>query len=84
MTGEITLTGKILAIGGIKEKVLASYRNGITTILLPTDNKKDADEDIPKEVLEKITLHYVSDIREALSITLAAGSEEKEEKEEKA
>jgi len=80
MTGEITLTGKILAIGGIKEKVLASYRNGITTILLPADNKKDADEDIPKEVLEKITLHYVNDIQEALSITLTADSIDKEAK----
>ncbi|MBL7006521.1 MAG: endopeptidase La [Spirochaetia bacterium] len=78
MTGEITLTGKILAIGGIKEKVLASYRNGITTILLPAENRKDAEEDIPKEVLEKITLHYVKDIQEALTITLAIDSSEKE------
>ena len=80
MTGEITLTGKILAIGGIKEKVLASYRNGITTILLPADNKKDADEDIPKEVLEKVTLHYVSDIQEALSITLATAIDNSDNK----
>ncbi|MCK5155916.1 MAG: endopeptidase La [Spirochaetales bacterium] len=79
MTGEITLTGRILAIGGVKEKVLASYRNGITTILLPAENQKDADEDIPKEVLEKITIHYVSDIQEALSITLLTANNDQKD-----
>lgn len=78
MTGEITLTGRIMAIGGVKEKVLASYRNGITTILLPKENRKDAEEDLPKEVLDSITIHYIQDIREALAITFPDLHETKE------
>ena len=70
MTGEITLTGRIMPIGGVKEKVLAAYRNGIRNIILPHENSKDAQEDLPDEVKEKITIHYVSDVLEALSITL--------------
>jgi len=70
MTGEITLTGRILAIGGVKEKILASHRNGITTVLLPYDNKEDADEDIPGEVLDTISIHYIQNFRETLAFTL--------------
>ncbi len=66
MTGEMTLTGKILAIGGVKEKVLASYRNGIKRILLPIKNENDAAEDIPRSVHEDITISYVSHIQDAL------------------
>lgn len=70
MTGEITLTGRILAIGGVKEKILASHRNGITTVLLPYDNKDDADEDVPGEVLDTISIHYIQNFRDTLAFTL--------------
>ena len=53
MTGEITLRGRVLAIGGLKEKALAAFRNGITTIIIPKDNQKDLEE-IPQEIREKI------------------------------
>ncbi|MBF0715606.1 endopeptidase La [Gemelliphila palaticanis] len=67
MTGEITLHGKVLPIGGVKEKVLSSEKMGINTIILPEKNKRDI-VDIPKEVLEKINLHFVSNIKEVFEI----------------
>ena len=72
MTGEITLTGRVLAIGGVKEKVLAAYRNKMTTVLLPKDNMKDIDE-LPKEVKSKINFVFASSVKEAL-LTLFPGS----------
>jgi ATP-dependent Lon protease len=68
MTGEITLTGRVLAIGGVKEKVLAAYRNNMTTVLLPAENMKDIEE-LPKEVKGKINFVFASSVKEAL-ITL--------------
>ena len=65
MTGEITLTGRVLAIGGVKEKVLAAYRNNMTTVLLPAENKKDIEE-LPKEVKSKINFVFASTVKEAL------------------
>jgi len=70
MTGEITLRGRVLPIGGVKEKVLAAYRAGIPTVLLPKENKKDL-EDIPGNVLEKINIRFISDIQEVLLNSLA-------------
>jgi ATP-dependent Lon protease len=70
MTGEITLRGKVLPIGGVKEKVLAAHRAGVTTILLPRDNEKDL-ADIPKNVLDALDLHLVSTMDEVLKIALA-------------
>lgn len=67
MTGEITLTGRVLAIGGVKEKVLAAYRNNMTTVLLPADNMKDIEE-LPKEVKNKINFVFASTVKEALLI----------------
>lgn len=67
MTGEITLTGKVLPIGGLKEKVLAAYRNKITNIILPDTNKMDL-EDIPKEVRAKINFFFVETAQEVISI----------------
>lgn len=66
MTGEITLTGKILEIGGLKEKLLAALRGGIKTVLIPQANKKDLEE-MPKEVLDKIKIIPISRIEEALA-----------------
>jgi ATP-dependent Lon protease len=70
MTGEITLRGKVLPIGGVKEKVLAAHRAGVTNIVLPRDNEKDL-ADIPKNVLDSLNLHLVSTMDEVLKIALA-------------
>ncbi len=65
MTGEITLRGKVLPVGGIKEKVLAAYRAGIRTILLPKDNERDVD-DIPQNIRKQIDFIYLTHARETL------------------
>jgi ATP-dependent Lon protease len=69
MTGEITLRGKILPIGGIKEKLLAAHRAGITTLLLPKDNQKDL-ADIPADVLDDMTIELVESMDEILPMAL--------------
>jgi ATP-dependent Lon protease len=69
MTGEITLRGKVLPIGGVKEKLLAAHRFGIDTIILPKDNEKDLIE-LPEEVREVLSIHLVETIDEVLSLAL--------------
>src|SRR2546429_2974926 len=69
MTGEITLRGKVLPIGGVKEKLLASHRMGLRTIVLPKDNEKDL-ADIPQEILSSLTIHIVETMDEVLQIAL--------------
>ncbi len=69
MTGEITLRGKVLPVGGIKEKILAAKRSGITDILLCRDNRKDIEE-IPAMYLGGVTFHYVEDVREVFDFAL--------------
>jgi ATP-dependent Lon protease len=69
MTGEITLRGKVLPVGGIKDKVLAAYRGGITEIVLPKENEKDLEE-IPTEVREAMEFHLVESMDEVLRLTL--------------
>ena len=69
MTGEVTLTGQVLAIGGLKEKLLAAHRAGIKEVLLPKDNEKDL-KDIPKKVKEDIKITLVSNVDEVLKIAL--------------
>lgn len=69
MTGEVTLRGRVLEIGGVKEKVIAAHRAGIRTIILPKDNKKDL-EDIPKSVTRDLTFHFVEHMDEVLKIAL--------------
>ncbi len=69
MTGEITLRGKVLPIGGVKEKLLAAHRFGLKTIILPKENEKDL-ADIPEEVREDLTIHTVDMIDEVLNIVL--------------
>ena len=70
MTGEITLRGKVLPVGGVKEKVLAAHRAGLKTIVLPKDNEKDL-ADIPKNVLDALDLYTVESMDEVLKVALA-------------
>jgi ATP-dependent Lon protease len=73
MTGEITLSGRVLPIGGLKEKILGAVRAGITEIMLPKENEADL-EDLPAEVREKICVHAVEELGEVLAIALRGGS----------
>ncbi len=70
MTGEITLRGKVMPIGGIKEKVLAAYRSGIRTVILPKKNEMDLMEDLPKELREQMHFVFVTEIRQVLDAAL--------------
>ncbi len=69
MTGEVTLQGKVLPIGGVKQKVLAAQRAGITEVLLPARNEADLD-DVPEAIREVMTIHFASDVREVLARAL--------------
>jgi ATP-dependent Lon protease len=69
MTGEVSLTGRVLPIGGVKQKLLAAHRAGITTVLLPRRNEPDLD-DVPESVREQLTVHLVGDVREAIDLAL--------------
>ncbi|MGW0531596.1 endopeptidase La [Streptomyces sp. NPDC003032] len=69
MTGEISLTGRVLPIGGVKQKLLAAHRAGITTVIIPKRNEADLD-DVPAEVLEKLDVHAVTDVRQVLELAL--------------
>jgi len=73
MTGEVSLTGRVLPIGGVKQKLLAADRAGITTVLIPARNAPDLD-DVPAEVLSRLTVHPVSDVRQALELALEPAS----------
>jgi ATP-dependent Lon protease len=76
MTGEITLSGNVLPIGGVKEKVLAAKRAGVHNVILPAENKTNVEEDLTTEQLENLSIHYVSSIREVLEIALPSNSRE--------
>jgi ATP-dependent Lon protease len=65
MTGEITLRGKVLPVGGIKEKVLAAHRAGIREVILPSRNERDI-EDVPEELRRQISFVFVDDAEEVL------------------
>src|SRR6266567_4921920 len=82
MTGEITLRGKVLPIGGAKEKVLAAYRSGIRTVILPKKNEQDLLEDLPKELREEMKFVYASDIKQVLNAALVPALKTTQEKDE--
>ncbi|MEV0534997.1 endopeptidase La [Kitasatospora sp. NPDC050463] len=69
MTGEVSLTGRVLPIGGVKQKLLAADRAGVSTVIIPKRNEADLD-DVPAEVLERLTVHPVADVREVLKLAL--------------
>jgi ATP-dependent Lon protease len=76
MTGEITLSGNVLPVGGIKEKVLAAKRAGVHDVILPADNKTNVEEDLTPEQLHGLTTHYVKTIDEVLEIALPASPQQ--------
>jgi len=70
MTGEVTLSGRVLAVGGIKEKVLAARRAGVNTVILPRRNEKNLLEDVPSKLRETMTFHLVDSVTEVLDLAL--------------
>jgi ATP-dependent Lon protease len=70
MTGEITLSGNVLPVGGIKEKFLAARRAGVETIILPAENRQNVEEDLTPEMMEGVTVHYASRIEDVLAVAL--------------
>jgi len=70
MTGEITLSGNVLPVGGIKEKFLAAKRAGVTTVILPAENRQNVEEDLTPELTEGVTIHYASRIEDVLAVAL--------------
>jgi len=82
MTGEITLSGNVLPIGGVKEKVLAAKRAGVHDVILPAENKTNVDEDLTPEQLEGISVHYVKAITDVLNIALPTSSKQEREDEQ--
>jgi ATP-dependent Lon protease len=69
MTGEVTLRGRVLPIGGVKQKVLAAHRSGLTDVVLPRGNERDLD-DVPASVRDEMRFHLVDDVREVLDVAL--------------
>ncbi|HEX3894211.1 MAG TPA: endopeptidase La [Terracidiphilus sp.] len=70
MTGEITLSGNVLPVGGIKEKFLAARRAGVQTIILPADNRQDVEEDLTPEMMQGVDVHFASQIEDVLAVAL--------------
>ncbi|MEW2129610.1 endopeptidase La [Streptomyces sp. NPDC005435] len=74
MTGEVSLTGRVLPIGGVKQKLLAAHRAGVSTVIIPKRNEADLD-DVPAEVLDKLDVHAVTDVRQVLELALAPAAQ---------
>ena len=72
MTGEVTLNGRVLPIGGVKQKLLAAQRAGLTEVFLPQRNEPDLD-DVPAEVLDALTVHVVGDVLDVVAGALESG-----------
>jgi len=70
MTGEITLSGNVLPVGGIKEKFLAARRAGVQTIILPAENRQDVEEDLTPDLIGGVDIHYASRIEDVLAVAL--------------
>lgn len=70
MTGEMTLTGQVTAIGGVKEKVLAAHRAGVTTVLLPEENRKDYMEEVPEPIRDQLKVHFVEKAEQVIKLAL--------------
>jgi ATP-dependent Lon protease len=70
MTGEITLSGNVLPVGGIKEKFLAARRAGVETIILPADNRQDVEEDLTPEMIKGVSIHYAKHVEDVLAVAL--------------
>jgi ATP-dependent Lon protease len=75
MTGEITLSGRVLPVGGIKEKVLAARRVGIRELILPRQNEKNVNEDLNEDLRRELTIHYVHSVDEVLLLALMPPTE---------
>jgi ATP-dependent Lon protease len=73
MTGEVSLTGRVLPIGGVKQKLLAAHRAGMKTVIIPQRNEPDLD-DVPAEVLSELDVHAVANVREVLDLALTPAS----------
>jgi len=76
MTGEITLSGNVLPIGGVKEKFLAAKRAGVTDVIFPAENRMNVEEDVLPEQMEGVNVHYVESIEEVLEIALPQSPDE--------
>ena len=79
MTGEITLSGNVLPVGGIKEKFLAAKRAGVKDVILPAENRMNVDEDLTADQLEGVSIHYVTTIEEVLEVALPSSRTEERE-----
>jgi ATP-dependent Lon protease len=77
MTGEVTLRGKVLEIGGVKEKTLAAYRAGVFNVILPHGNQRDL-RDVPEDIREKVTFHFVDRMDEVIRLALIGSPTMKE------
>jgi len=75
MTGEITLRGRVLPIGGVKEKVLGAHRAGITDVILPRENERDL-EDVPEETRRSLRFHFAETLDDVLRVALVEQQEE--------
>ena len=75
MTGEVTLSGRVLPVGGIKEKVLAARRLGVREVILPKRNEKNVKEDLSEELRRDLTIHMVTTIEEVLALAFNAKGE---------
>jgi ATP-dependent Lon protease len=71
MTGELTLSGQVLPIGGVKEKILAAHRAGVRTVILCEENRKDLMEDVPEEIRSELTIHFVRTADQVLKLALS-------------